>query len=176
MYPTVYRNALDILRQDHRKVKDLFETIEECVDLNEQKEAVDSLLRELRWHARLELEQLYPALKDATRAEHLIDQAQEEHQDMETVMNDLEAMELEDPLFSDKLMELEDKVLHHIQGSESELFPQADETGIDLEELGAGMATLRQRWMQDEAARGFSSGRTVSGRTRHTSFRGRRGP
>src|SRR5258708_39581802 len=103
------RNALDVLRQDHRKVKDLFEAFEESVDLTEQKEAVDTVIKELRRHAQLEEQIFYPAVRESMAVEHLLNEAEEEHQDVEAVIKDLQEMAPEDPVFSYKFIELEDR-------------------------------------------------------------------
>jgi hemerythrin superfamily protein len=145
MHPTAQQNALDVLRHDHRKIKDLFETIEESVDLTEQKDAVDSLIQDLRGHLQLEEKIFYPAVKDAFQVEPLVDQSQEELLDIETVIKDLEEMEPEDPLFSDKLMELEDKVAHHIQESETEIFPRVEDSSIDLDQMAESLVSLKHQ-------------------------------
>src|SRR5258708_29690738 len=144
------RNALDVLRQDHRKVKDLFEAFEESVDLTEQKEAVDTVIKELRRHAQLEEQIFYLVVRESRAVEHLLNEVEEEHQDVEAVIKDLQDMEPEDPLFSDKFIELEDGVLHHIQKDESELFPQAEGSSLDLNGMGQAMLDLRQRLQKEE--------------------------
>jgi hypothetical protein len=152
MQHAIHRNALEFLRHDHRRLKDLFESFSESDNLSEQGEVLDSLFRELRWHARVELEIFFPALESAGPLRHLADQAEEEHQEIAAAVDDLQRMEPRAPLFSDKFVEMEDKVLNHIDQQETELFIQVDDWGLDVDELGSEMQNLRSEMMRREPA------------------------
>jgi hypothetical protein len=143
MPSTVQRNALDFLRHDHRRLKDLFDAFEESDDLTEQKGLADTLIRELEAHLQTEESVLYAAIKEAAGAHHSVVQAEEEHQEIRDVIVDLQEFEPEDPLFVDKLIELETKVRHHLQEEEAEVFSQAEEANLDLERLGREMQEMR---------------------------------
>jgi len=49
-------------------------------------------------------------------------------------------MEPDDPLYDAKVLVLAEYVEHHAQEEETEIFPQAEKAGIDLDELGAELA------------------------------------
>src|SRR5262252_6318594 len=77
-------NAIEMLREDHRKVKDLFEHFE-GTDSGDRKEIVDTTLRELEVHTSIEEEIFYPAARlalqelDGEEGDDTIDEAWEEH-------------------------------------------------------------------------------------------------
>jgi len=77
-------NAIEMLREDHRKVKDLFEHFE-GTDSGDRKEIVDTTLRELEVHTSIEEEIFYPAARlalqelDGEESDDTIDEAWEEH-------------------------------------------------------------------------------------------------
>jgi hemerythrin superfamily protein len=145
MQQAAQRNAIEFVRQDHQKIKDLFEAFEESDDPSEQKELLGTIILELNMHAQLEDQIFYPAVREATQANHLLDQAQEEHQDADAVMEDLQNLDPGHPLFSDKFIELEDKVLHHIQEEELGILSQAIESNLDLDSLGKSMLEFKNK-------------------------------
>ena len=71
-------NAIEMLREDHRKVQGLFEKSEESSDGKEQ--ICEQTIAELETHATLEEEIFYPAAREQIEDKELIDEAQEEHQ------------------------------------------------------------------------------------------------
>src|SRR4051812_22540733 len=108
---TPHRKATDLLRQENQKVRDLFVSFEESMDLAEQKDVIQTLIWELQIHTQMADQIFNRALRETGQADHLIDQAEEEHQEFHDVIEDLQAIHHRDPLFSDKFIELEDKVL-----------------------------------------------------------------
>ena len=55
-------DALQMLRDDHRRVRDLFRQFEEAMDASTRKAIVDEAVAELMIHAQLEEEVFYPAM------------------------------------------------------------------------------------------------------------------
>ncbi len=145
-------HATEFLRHNHRTLKALFEAFEESEDTSEQKEALENVLQEITIHERLESEIFYPALLNASPASHLIDQAEEEHLELAAIMEDLRDMDPADPLFADKFIELDDKISQHVLTSETELFPLAEESSLDLESLGADLQEFRARLLEETAS------------------------
>ena len=56
-------NALDLLSQDHKKVKGLFEQAEKA-DEKQQKKIFDQIKQELETHTRIEETVFYPAMQE----------------------------------------------------------------------------------------------------------------
>jgi hypothetical protein len=145
------QNALVILRQDHRRLKDLFLAFEDSEDLSEQQDILNTVVKELTTHVALEGRLFLPAVKGTPWAGPLVVQAEEAHEDMQTVLSDLQDMDVEDPLFADKFVELEDKVLEHVKETEEELLYQAEHADYDWDELGKSMQTLKEKLSKDRS-------------------------
>jgi hemerythrin superfamily protein len=56
-------DALDLLKEDHQKVKELFEAVEETDDEAEKKRIFAEIQSELETHARIEETVFYPAME-----------------------------------------------------------------------------------------------------------------
>jgi len=50
------------------------------------------------------------------------------------------------------LMELRQQVMHHVQEEESELFPQVEASGLDLNDLGRRLSERKMALMQQLGA------------------------
>jgi iron-sulfur cluster repair protein YtfE (RIC family) len=139
MRSSVPTNAITLLRQEHRRLKGLFMAFGEGEDAAEQSDALETAIHELQKHLRLEKEVFFPALKKTVWAGPFLSQAEEDHEDLHAILQDLQEMEPEDSLFADKCVELEDRVLQHIRDTESDLFLQAEHADLDLDALGRSL-------------------------------------
>jgi len=166
-------NAIEMLREDHQKVKDLFEHFE-GTESADKKQIVDTTLRELEVHTSLEEEIFYPAarraLKEIADAEgdDTIDEAWEEHHVVKLIAAELKKMRSSGERYGAKFTVLAESVKHHIKEEEEELFPKL-EGHIDAEELGQKMMARKQTLQQQADAgskshAGRSKTRTVSHR------------
>ena len=72
-------NAVQLLRQDHREVEQLFSQIEAAGGAGPD-EAVQEVVRELSVHAVIEEQVLYPAIREVPGGDELADHAIDEHQ------------------------------------------------------------------------------------------------
>jgi len=166
-------NATEMLREDHRKVKDLFEHFE-GTDSGDRKEIVDTTLRELEVHTSIEEEIFYPAARlalqelDGEESDDTIDEAWEEHHVVKLLSAELKKMRSSDEHYDAKFTVLAESVKHHIKEEEEQLFPKL-ESHIDGEELGDKMMAQKQRLQQqtDNA----SKNRSRSAKTRAPSNR-----
>lgn len=159
-------NAVEMLREDHKKVKDLFEQFEEAEDGEEKARLVRIALQELKVHAAVEEEIFYPTLREQIDDDDLMDEALEEHHVAKLVIGELEDMTPDDQRFDAKFKVLAESVKHHIKEEESELLPKAEDVGLDLESLGEEMAERKQE-LQDQSfpeTRTKSSGRKMTPR------------
>ena len=57
-------DALQMLRDDHKKVKDIFKQFEDTDDARQKQQLVKAALHELEIHAKLEEEIFYPAVRE----------------------------------------------------------------------------------------------------------------
>ena len=141
--------ALEMLREDHEKVKDLFEEFEKAEEDDDKLRIVRTALTELKIHAALEEEIFYPAVRELIEDDDQMDEALEEHHVAKLIMAELQGMEPGDEHFDAKFKVLAESVKHHIEEEESEILPKAEEMELDQEQLGQEM-TERKTQLQAE--------------------------
>jgi hemerythrin superfamily protein len=72
-------NALELLEQDHRKVKKLFEQGQQTQDKKQQKQIFKEIKSELEIHARIEETIFYPAMEEHEELKNMVLESLEEH-------------------------------------------------------------------------------------------------
>jgi hemerythrin superfamily protein len=143
-------NPIEMLKQDHEKVKGLFEEFENASDEESKTRIVDEALRELTVHATLEEELFYPAARKALGDDELMNEAAEEHHVAKFLIQELSSMSQRDERWEAKFYVLCESVKHHIEEEENEMLPRVEKADLDLEALGARMLDRKQE-LQDEA-------------------------
>jgi hemerythrin superfamily protein len=83
-------NALEILKQDHQKVKQLFEETSHTSDQNKRKELFDKIDTELEIHAHIEETVFYPALEEHEELKQMVAEALEGHEEVKTLLAEIE--------------------------------------------------------------------------------------
>ena len=145
------KNAVELIKADHRKVEQLFREYEEAGDraYKTKQELVGQIVEELEVHATLEEEIYYPAVEAKARKDgkELIAEAVEEHHVVKILLGELGSMSSEDEAFDAKVTVLMENVRHHVEEEESELLPQSEKIlGTDeLTRLGEQMAARKQQ-------------------------------
>jgi len=136
-------NALDLLTEDHERVKQLFAEFEQMQgdeeDAENKRYLVELACAELSIHAQLEEELFYPALRDALEEQDMLDEAQVEHDTAKQLIAELDTMQPDEDLYDAKFKVLSEYVKHHIDEEENEIFAQAEKSGIDLDALAVAM-------------------------------------
>ena len=140
----------EMLREDHEKVKDLFEEFENAEEEDEKLRIVRTALIELEIHATLEEEIFYPAVREHIEEddEDTMDEALEEHHVAKFIMRELKDMRPGDERFDAKFKVLAESVKHHIEEEESEILPKADEMELDQEQLAEEMKERKEQLQQ----------------------------
>ena len=69
-------NALELLKEDHREVEQLFQSFEEA-DGRSRQGIADEAIKALEIHTKIEESLVYPAIREATGEEDLVDEANE---------------------------------------------------------------------------------------------------
>ena len=170
--PTASLNAVQMLKDDHVLVEHLFEQFEETDDNRKRADIVRSTLDELEVHATLEEEIVYPAIRaldNSKEHQDIMDEAAEEHHVVKQLMAELREMTPKDERFAAKFTVLAEGVRHHVREEESEVLPKAEESDLDLEELGRKMQERKKQLMQKTNR---SESKMRSGRRAATSNRG----
>ncbi|WP_397454038.1 hemerythrin domain-containing protein [Pseudomonas sp. NA-150] len=143
-------NAIDMLEQDHVRVKDILSQLSDSTEraLKKRVELVSKLEMELVIHTRLEEEILYPAFKEAGSKEQdiMYFEAKEEHRTVDSlVLPDLKVTDPGTPEFAGRVKVVKELLEHHIEEEETEMFPQCKKLlGKEkLDELGKQMEALK---------------------------------
>jgi hypothetical protein len=143
-------NAIAMLKEDHEKVKDLFERFEEINGSATKAKIVSEALMALKVHATIEEELFYPAVRQNVEDEEgIMDEADEEHHVAKVLIAELENMKGDEEHWDAKFKVLAESVRHHIKEEEGKMFKQAKKTDIDFDALGSQMAQLKQRLMRE---------------------------
>ena len=128
-------SVTDMLREDHKKVKGLFEEFEQAEDAPAKQRIVETVLKELEVHSKLEEELIYPAIRAEIDDDDLMDEALEEHHVVHGLLGELKKMKPSDDRYDAKFTVLAENVRHHIKEEESEMFPKAEICEIDWDAL-----------------------------------------
>jgi hemerythrin superfamily protein len=143
-------NAIELLKKDHQKVAGLFKKYEGVGDdaSSVKEELFRMIKRELGVHARIEEEIFYPAARQvpAEEARELVVEAGVEHEQIKTLLAELEGMDAGDEQFEAKMTVLREDVEHHVEEEQDELFPKVKNAlGHDrLEDLGRQLEARKQ--------------------------------
>jgi hemerythrin-like domain-containing protein len=140
-------DALELLRADHDKVKQLFHEFDKLHgDDDDQRKAelVDDICYELTLHTMIEEEIFYPTLRAAIDDDDMMDEADVEHAGARDLVSQLEVMYPGDDHFDATVTVLGEEVAHHIDKEESDMFAAARAAGIDLDELGERITARKE--------------------------------
>jgi hemerythrin-like domain-containing protein len=144
-------DALQMLREDHRKVKELFRQFEEAEGKNEKRAIAETVFVELDIHSVLEEEVFYPAVRrQGNGTGELVERAEQEHHLVDSLLADLMEMEPGNMEFDAKFHTLIESVKSHIDEEEAEMLPVAAEVGLSrLERLGDRMEQRRAELLSE---------------------------
>ena len=146
-------DAIDLLKEDHAKVKKAFKTFEKMdkEDTDAMKELVTTVCEDLKAHTTIEEEIFYPAVRAEIEDDDLMNEAQIEHQSAKELIAQLESLEPNDPLYVATFTVLGEYVNHHVEEEEEEMFPEAKKLDLDLEALGQQMKERKEELVGEEA-------------------------
>jgi hemerythrin superfamily protein len=138
-------NALQVLEQDHQKVKGLFQQAKNATDQGKLKELFDKIDTELEIHTHIEETVFYPAIEEHEEFKDMVAEALEEHQEAKTMLDELEELGSDSHDFGSKLQGLMEAVEHHVQEEEGQMFPKIREVfdEDELEQLGRELESAK---------------------------------
>src|SRR5918992_5353288 len=112
-------NAVQMIRQDHKKVQGLFKKFDQAKKNAAKKGIADQVIQELEVHAKLEEEIFYPAIRKELGEDEMLDEAKKEHQQPKDIMRELKTMNGgEDDELEEKFSELVECIQHHVEEEE----------------------------------------------------------
>ena len=140
-------DALELLKQDHQKIKRLFKAVKEATDFNKRRQLFDQIETELEMHAHLEEMVFYPAMEEYEQLKDIVAEALQEHQEAKTLLQEIEELGSEREEFDSNLEELMESVEHHVEEEEGEMFPKV-RGHLDrskLEQLGKELESVKAK-------------------------------
>lgn len=147
-------NALELLKEDHDKVRDLLSQLTESTEHAEKtrSELLTKIEKELSVHTQIEEEIFYPALQkaDGKESEKMNAEAREEHRAVsDLVLPDLKKANPSGIEFSGRAKVLKELVEHHAEEEEDEMFEQARKilSEDELNELGEKLEARKKELM-----------------------------
>src|SRR6266850_7837187 len=141
-------DALELLKQDHQKVKELFKQGQQTEDKKQQKQIFKEIKSELETHARIEETIFYPAMEEHDELKDMVLESLEEHRQMKTVLRELGKLSASSERFKPKFKVLMDDVGHHAEEEEEgKMFPKIRKLikGDELEQLGEELEAAKHK-------------------------------
>jgi hypothetical protein len=140
-------DAVELLTQQHREVKEMFDRFENMTDRAKvsKKKLADEICNALIMHTTIEEEIFYPATREASEdTEDMVDEAVVEHASAKDLIAQIMEMDPGDDLYDAKVKVLGELVEHHVEEEEKEMFPKTRELKLDMEALGQEMQARQQ--------------------------------
>ena len=140
--------AVTLLKDDHDRVKALFDRFEAAAGRAAKVKVVRQALTELKVHAALEEEIFYPAVRKPVGKE-IMNEADEEHHVAKLLIAELDRMDGSESHFDAKFLVLAEIVRHHIKEEENEMLPKARGAKVDFDALAQKMVRRKERLLAD---------------------------
>jgi hemerythrin-like domain-containing protein len=137
-------NAIELLLDDHRKVKKLLDELDQTTErgVKTREELFTRIRSELTVHEIIEEEIFYPALKQHPKAEDIV----------HLLMGELTSLPYDDETWGAKFTVMKENVEHHVEEEEGDMFVKARQVfdRDELKELGQAMLERRKEAQQAE--------------------------
>lgn len=145
MAETKAKDAVALLKEDHRTVEELFAKFEKASGDGRKEQLATQICLELSIHARIEEEIFYSACEGKVE-DDLLKEAYVEHDGAKLLIAEILAGEPSDEFYDAKVTVLQEQIEHHVQEEEKRLegmFAQASKAKLDMEELGEQLAACK---------------------------------
>lgn len=138
-------DAIKLLEKDHGRIRSLFCDLEGTNEPQELEDYFDKLDNILTIHARAEELVLYPQALNCEDTVELIDKGHKEHTKGDQMVLAIKSLSPESPEFKQKVSELQEFMLNHLDVEENELFPKVHQCLNDetLEQLGTQLTETK---------------------------------
>jgi len=144
--PSAAPDAIEALKEDHRRVDALFNEYEQAVS-GRKGRIVKQICQELVIHTLLEEEIFYPACREAASDEDPLDEAQVEHDSAKMLIADLMRGGRGDRYRDAKVSVLAEQIRHHVAEEEKPavgIFAKAQAAGVNTPELAQRLQDRKQ--------------------------------
>jgi len=158
MAESTSRDAIALLKDDHRKVEELFEQFEKASGDGRKEKLAQQICLELSVHATIEEEIFYPACEGKVE-EDLLKESYVEHDAAKVLIAQIISGSGEnDEFFDSKVKVLQEEIEHHVEEEEKRmegLFAQARKAGLDMDSLGEQLAARKEELTETFKATGI---------------------
>ena len=162
MAETKAKDAVALLKEDHRTVEELFAQFEKASGDGRKQKLATEICTELSIHAQIEEEIFYPACEGKVE-EELLKEAYVEHDGAKVLIAEIIGGEPSDEFYDAKVKVLQEQIEHHVEEEEKmrgNIFQQARATDVDLEALGERMAARKAELKQMAETQGLPPAET----------------
>ena len=145
------KDAIALLKEDHRKVEELFEQFEKASGDGRKEKLALQICKELTIHSMIEEEIFYPACEGKVD-DDLLKESFVEHDAAKLLIAEIEAGGPSDDFYEAKVKVLKEEIEHHVEEEEKPkqgLFAQARGAELDMKALGEQLERRRAQ-LQDE--------------------------
>jgi hemerythrin superfamily protein len=143
-----YEDAVDLLDSDHKLVQKLFiqyETLKEFgAPAADRQKLAERICAALTVHAQIEEEIFYPAVREATGDDALLDHAEQEHQEAKDLIARIQGMSPEDEGYDDCVKQLAEAIMSHVMEERERVFLEARYSSLDLRGLAVELYERKQ--------------------------------
>jgi iron-sulfur cluster repair protein YtfE (RIC family) len=116
------QDACTLLDDDHVQVEQLFAQYDSAGDDARKQALAQQICQELKVHMEIEDEIFYPAFRQATQDDKLVDQSKHEHEEARELIARLESAQRPD---DGTMKKLEDAIRDHVKDERTKMFPKA---------------------------------------------------
>ena len=152
-------NALELLKQDHRKVAELFKQVEATEDRKKHQQLFEQIKTELETHTYIEETVLYPDFEKHEELKDITLEAYEEHKQVKTLLREITALSEGSERFDAKLKVMGENVEHHVEEEENEMFPQVKQLyeRAQLDQLGQQLEAAKKEFSKKSRVQSTST-------------------
>jgi hypothetical protein len=154
--PAKKNDAVDLLDADHIAVKRLFTAYKKLCDndgpVEEKRDVASQICKELTVHAQIEEEIFYPALREASDADDLLDEAEVEHGTAKDLIAQISDMSPEEDLYDARVTVLGEYIDHHVKEEREQIFVKARKSKLDLVAMAEELSERKMELLEEYEA------------------------
>lgn len=137
-------DAIALLKEDHQRVSALFDEYAKSRSATKKQAIVSKICQELAIHAMIEEEIFYPAVRAALKDREFVPEALVEHATLKEFIAKVEGRMPDGDMFDAHIQVMGEYVKHHVKEEQTEMFPKAKRSKLDMKQLGARLAARKQ--------------------------------
>lgn len=148
---TPFENAVDLLDADHKAVKKMFidynALCEDAAPAATKRALAEKICQALTVHAQIEEEIFYPAVRQATGDNPLLDEALAEHAAAKEVIAQVRRMKASDDNYDATVQHLAKLIDEHVLEEREQMFLEAMQAPLDLRALAVPLYQRKKELM-----------------------------